>query len=45
MARTLLGARAGHGGRERLQAAVLIAPAQRPGAEAPRAVAKAVCIA
>jgi hypothetical protein len=28
----------------RLQAAALIAPAQRPGAEAPRAVAKAVCI-
>ena len=31
MARTLLGARAGQGGRERLQAAALIAPAQRPG--------------
>jgi hypothetical protein len=31
MARTLLGARAGQGGRERLQAAALIAPAQRSG--------------
>jgi len=31
MARTLLGERAGQGGRGRLQAAALIAPAQRPG--------------
>src|SRR5690242_4321200 len=45
MARTLLGARAGQSGRARLHAAARIAPAQRPGAEALRAVEKAVCMA